>query len=69
MTHDEAQEVADRKGLGRIYFQFNVALNTGKEFEVGYITRDGRRVLFCKRQSYTNPDTFYLCNEFREDVG
>jgi len=65
MTHEEAQRTAEEKGLGGVHFQFNVAQNTGKEFEVGYVYRDGRRVLFCKRQSWSAPDAFYLCNEFR----
>lgn len=65
MTYGDAQEVATRNGLGHVHFQFNVARNTGKEFEVGYVSVRGARVLFCKRQSWASEDAFYLCNEFR----
>lgn len=64
MTHEEAQKAADSRKLGRIHFQFNIARNTGQEFEVGYIFRKGERVLFCKRQPKTTLDAFRLCNEF-----
>lgn len=64
MDYEQLQFIADMHGLGRIHFQFNVAQNTGKQFEVGYISVDKRRVLFCKRQSNSNPDQFYLCNEY-----
>jgi hypothetical protein len=66
MNHDEIQKIASSKGLGIVHFQFNIALNTGKKFEVGYIFQNKERVLFCKRQSNSSPDAFYLCNEFRD---
>lgn len=66
MTREEAQREASTRGLGGVHFQFNVARNTGREFEVGYVFRDGERVLFCKRQSGTASDALYLCNEFRQ---
>lgn len=66
MNHNQIQEIATKYDLGRVHFQFNIAQNTGREFEVGYVTVDGRRELFCKRQPNTNPDQFYLCNEFRK---
>lgn len=68
MTHAEAQKEAAARGLGQIHFQFNVSQNTGKQFEVGYVSRDGRRVLFCKRQPHLSEDAFYLCNEFRSEA-
>ncbi len=68
MNHEQIQRVADIHGFGFVYFQFNIAENTGKSFEVGYITRNNKRVLFCKRGSNTNPDQFYLCNEFSKLV-
>jgi hypothetical protein len=65
MTHSECQNLAHKHNLGPVWFQFNTAQNTGKEIEVGYISlKDGSRALFCKRQSNTNPDQFYLCNEY-----
>jgi hypothetical protein len=65
MTHEKAQEIATHNGLGEVHFQFNIARNTGKEFEVGYVVVQGQQVLFCKRQSYSLVNEFYLCNEFR----
>jgi hypothetical protein len=46
-----------------IHFQINIAQNTGKPFEVGYVFCDGRRQLFCK---YSVFGGFKLCNEFEE---
>jgi DUF917 family protein len=66
MTHERAQDIATHNGLGEVHFQFNIAKNTGKEFEVGYVNVKGMRELFCKRQSYSLVNEFYLCNEFRE---
>jgi hypothetical protein len=66
MDHNQIQELATKHNLGRVHFQFNVAQNTGKEFEVGYISLNGSRALFCKRSSNTNHDQFHLCNEYRE---
>lgn len=66
MDYEQLQFIADMHGLGSIHFQFNTAQNTGNKFEVGYISRAGKRELFCKRQSNSNCDQFYLCNEFRE---
>lgn len=55
------------RGKG-LYFQYNIAQNTGREFEVGYVVdmETGKQILFCKRTSYSTEDDFYLCNEFRE---
>jgi len=64
MDKSQLQSIATEHKLGQIHFQFNVAQNTGKEFEVGYVFIGGRRQLFCKRQSWSSPDAFYLCNEF-----
>lgn len=65
MTHEEAQAIATENGLGQVWFQFNVSHSTGREFEVGYVSNaNGRRELFCKRGVNSNPDQFYLCNDF-----
>jgi hypothetical protein len=65
MTANEIQEIANQNKLGRVWFQVKIAQNTGREIEVGYISlKDGSRDLFCKRQSSSNPDQFYLCNEY-----
>lgn len=66
MTHEEAQKIATDNGLGRVWFQYNIAQNTGRSFEVGYVSVGKSRVLFCKRGSDSNPDQFYLCNEYRK---
>jgi hypothetical protein len=66
MDYKELQKIADEHHLGRIHFQYNIAQNTGKAFEVGYVAINKRLVLFCKRASNSSPDAFYLCNEFRE---
>jgi hypothetical protein len=66
MNHKEVQEIAIKHGFGEVYFQFNIAINTGKEFEVGYIYKDKRRHLFCKRGVSSSPDAFYLCNDFEQ---
>lgn len=65
MDRKQVQEIATRHKLGQIHFQFNFAQNTGQEFEVGYVMV-GHRELFCKRQPNSNPDQFYLCNEYRK---
>jgi hypothetical protein len=69
MTHEEAQKIATDNGLGHVHFQYNIAQNTGRSFEVGYVSvgkgREAHRSLFCKRGSDSNPDQFYLCNEYR----
>lgn len=65
MNHKEIEEIAAQNNLGTVYFQFNVAKNgTHSQFEVGYVTVNGQRELFCKRNSNSNPDQFYLCNQF-----
>lgn len=64
MNHKQVQDIATKHGLGQVHFQFNTAQNTGREFEVGYVSVEGHRELFCKRQSNSNPDQFYLCNEY-----
>lgn len=65
MDREELQRLATKHKLGKVYFQFNVAKNSGREFEVGYVSlSNGRRGLFCKRASNSNPDQFYLCNDY-----
>lgn len=64
MNHKEVQDIATKHGLGQVHFQFNVAQNTGRQFEVGYVSTTSGRSLFCKRTSNSNPDQFYLCNEY-----
>ena len=61
-SHSEIESIASRHNLGSVHFQFNLAQNTGRYFEVGYVFVDGRRNLFCK----TTPlaEGFYLCNDF-----
>jgi hypothetical protein len=66
MDYAELQEIATKHGLGQVHFQYNIAVNTGREFEVGYIFQNKKRVLFAKRGHNTSPDAFYLCNEFSE---
>ncbi len=66
MNRNEAQAVASENNLGEVLFQHRIALNTGKEFEVGYVFVQGKKELFCKRQSYMTSDEFYLCNEYRK---
>lgn len=57
-------KIASNNSLGNIHFQFNLAQNTGRYFEVGYIfsKEDGKKLLFCKTTSFA--EGFYLCNEF-----
>lgn len=64
MDKNQLQSIASEHKLGKIHFQFNVARNTGKEFEVGYVFIGSTRELFCKRQPGDAADAFYLCNEF-----
>ena len=64
MNHKEIQDLAAKNGLGQVHFQFNIAQNTGRSFEVGYVSVDRHRELFCKRGSNSNPDQFYLCNDY-----
>lgn len=66
MNRKQAQDIATKHGLGEVYFQFNIAKPGGGSMEVGYVTVEGMRELFCKRQPHTNPDQLYLCNQFRE---
>ena len=66
MNKCECRSISNKSGYGKIDFQYRIALNTGKEFEVGYVYIDGRKCLFCKRQSNTDETMFYLCNEFAE---
>lgn len=66
MDHTQVQEIATNNNLGKVYFQFNVAHPNNALIEVGYISVGNKRVLFCKRGSNTNPDQFYLCNEYRK---
>lgn len=66
MDHNQIQEIATKHKLGQVHFQFNIAVNTGREFEVGYVSVNGHRELFCKRPHNSNPDQFYLCNQFSE---
>jgi hypothetical protein len=60
-----AQAFSDRSGLGTVQFEGKTSRNGGNRFEVGYVVKDGERVLFCKRQPSGGPGDFYLCNEFR----
>jgi len=64
MNSKQIQAIADKHGLGNVFFQFNVAQNTGRSFEVGYVSDFNGRQLFCKRGSDSNPDQFRLCNEY-----
>ncbi len=67
MTHEEIRAAARARGLGRVYFQFNVARNTGELFEVGYVFTPTGQELFCKRQP--RAEAFRLCNQFADNVG
>lgn len=52
----------DREELQRLATKHKLS---GREFEVGYVSlSNGRRGLFCKRSSNSNPDQFYLCNDY-----
>lgn len=64
MNHAKAQQIATKHGLGQVYWQFNTAQNTGRQFEVGYVSVGKSRQLFCKRGVDSNEDQFYLCNEY-----
>ena len=64
MNHSEIQKIATDNGLGKVHFQFNTAQNTGRLFEVGYVSVGKTRELFCKRSPDSNPDQFYLCNDY-----
>ncbi len=64
LTHEEAQEIATDNDLGVVQFSNRIAQNTGKTIELGHVYQEGRRELFCKRQSHM--EGFYLCNQFRE---
>jgi len=67
MNKDQLQQIARANNLGGVWFEWRVAINTGKYFEVGYVYHeDGSRELFCKRQSSSTVDDFYLCNEYRK---
>lgn len=66
MDHIQVQEIATKNKLGKVYFQFNPTHPNNALIEVGYISVGSKRVLFCKRGSNTNPDQFYLCNEYRK---
>ena len=63
MTKEQIIKKAVQFRVGPIHFQINIAQNTGKPFEVGYVFCDGRRELFCK---YSVFGGFKLCNEFEE---
>ena len=64
MNHSQAQSIANKNNLGNVSFEWRVALNTGEQFEVGYVYVNGSKELFCKKVK--NSDGFYLCNQFRE---
>jgi len=69
MNKQELQAVASDHNLGVVSFEFRTALNTGKQFEAGYVydeSASAKRVLFCKRQSNSSENDFYLYNEFRK---
>jgi hypothetical protein len=63
-NRSEIKNIADDNGLGGVHFQYNIAQNTGREFEVGYVYVNGVKQLFCKRGHNTDDTMFYLCNEF-----
>lgn len=63
MTHEKIMYIAAANGFGQVHFQFNIAKNTGRQFEVGYVVINGRMELFCKR-SHGACTPFRLCNEF-----
>ena len=58
------QSFADKINLGDIIWEDRTAINTGQVFQVGYVYKQGRKTLFCKRQPYQQD--YYLCNEFRD---
>lgn len=62
LDREQIQQLAFEHGL-KVYFEYRVAQNTGREIEVGYVYR-GSKELFCKRNPDMEPGTFYLCNEF-----
>lgn len=45
MNHAKAQQIATKHGLGQVYWQFNTAQNTGRQFEVGCIEVKGNTYL------------------------
>ena len=62
MNHDQMQAIADKNKLGKIHFQMNIARNTSKLFEVGYVFVGGEQLLFCKYDRFEGK--FKLCNDF-----
>lgn len=65
----EIQDIAEEHDLGNVYFEWRTAANTGNQFEVGYIVRDKRKILFCKSSIFAPKGHFHLCNEFRKING
>lgn len=65
MNKNEVKAKAKSRGLS-VEFQFNLARNTGRYFEVGYVYDNGSRELFCKRQPNSTENDFRLCNEYAE---
>jgi len=63
-SKEQVIEMSKTFEVDPIHFQINIAQNTGKPFEVGYVFCDGRRELFCKYSKIEGG--FHLCNQFRE---
>ena len=63
-TKEEILEKGKQFNVGSIHFQFNIAKNTGREFEVGYVFCHGFQELFCKYSRLGGG--FKLCNEFED---
>lgn len=65
MNRNQVQEIATKNNLGQVHFEVKDSqILPGRSFEVGYVSVDKNRVLFCKRHPNSNPDQFYLCNEY-----
>lgn len=60
--------IAINAKLGTVYFEDKACLKTGKPFEVGYVFRNHKKELFCKRNSWDEPGFYYLCNDHEKLV-
>lgn len=40
MDKEQLEEIAYKNNLGSIYYEWRTALNTGRQFEVGYVLED-----------------------------
>ncbi len=68
-SRSELNQIAEDNNY-KIFWQYRIAQNTGKEFEVGYVyIGNGQKDLFCKRNSSDHPNYFFLCNEFEDRFG